>query len=835
MFNSKIWSVAKYELLTLSRSWFFRIFGLLAFIVLFFYNLAVQTDVTGFPPWDLNAIPSGIPYTNMLWLNMAQAIIAAFLASDFLKRDKKLDTTEVIYMRSMTNVAYVLGKTLGSFLIFMGINLVILTMAAIFNLLSHRTGFDFFAYIQYLVLISIPTLVFIMGLSYLLMSFIRNQGITFILLLGYIALTVFYLKGKVYYLFDYMAYNVPMIKSDFTGFGDIYAILIQRGIYLFSGLGFIFLTIVFLKRLPQSRFANQLSLFVGLVAIGFSVYLGFKHVNQFKADQGLRAEIISLNNRLVESPIPQIIRNNIVLQHSGNSINVESTITLKNKNSKALSELIMSLNPGLNIDQVTSEGRDIPFSRDHHIITIKTLGPIASGDSVIYTINYHGSIIESAGYLDITEKERQEATKYYQNRFGFISPNYVLLTPELNWYPVSGVTFSTSSPAWMHEDFTYFTLEVKTRADLISVSQGQEEKTDEGTRFVSEYPISKLSLSIGDYAKKSFISDNIEFYLYYKKDHDFFVDALPELKDTIGIIIAERFKDYERRINMDYPFKRFSLVEVPIQFTSYQHIWSEGFENVQPEMVFFPEMGANIRQADLAGNVKGFKKRRRGPQENMSEKDMQARILNNFCAVFTDESGRMNFRMQAGNLNVNETPNYFNIFPTFYAGSNYIFSNNWPIINRVFEAYIKSSFTDMRSTFMRQYTGLSEDEKASMELQERSFAEILTDPEQKQIIDNVIKLKSEVLFSTLKLKAGEDIFDNFMDKFLQDNHFRSVDFNEFNQELLDNFNIDLNNYMENWFNSSKLPGFVFSPVIAEQVKHEGMVQTMIHFKVTNPE
>ena len=54
MFNSKIWTIAKYETLTLSRSWFFRIFGLIALVVLFFFNLVVQTDVTGYPPWDLD-------------------------------------------------------------------------------------------------------------------------------------------------------------------------------------------------------------------------------------------------------------------------------------------------------------------------------------------------------------------------------------------------------------------------------------------------------------------------------------------------------------------------------------------------------------------------------------------------------------------------------------------------------------------------------------------------------------------------------------------------------------------------------------------------------------
>ena len=80
-------------------------------------------------------------------------------------------------------------------------------------------------------LISIPTLVFIMGLSFLLMSVIRNQAITFVLILGYIGITLFLLQAKYYYIFDYMAFNIPMLSSDIVGFGNFETILIHRGIY----------------------------------------------------------------------------------------------------------------------------------------------------------------------------------------------------------------------------------------------------------------------------------------------------------------------------------------------------------------------------------------------------------------------------------------------------------------------------------------------------------------------------------------------------------------------------------------------------------------------------
>ena len=44
-------------------------------------------------------------------------------------------------------------------------------------------------------------------LSIFLMLVLRNQALTFILLLGYIGLTLFYIQDKFYYLFDYMVYN----------------------------------------------------------------------------------------------------------------------------------------------------------------------------------------------------------------------------------------------------------------------------------------------------------------------------------------------------------------------------------------------------------------------------------------------------------------------------------------------------------------------------------------------------------------------------------------------------------------------------------------------------
>ena len=102
-FITNIRSVAKYESKILVRSWFFRIFTLLAVVFLGFFNFAMMLMEDNFGLWFVKAVSSNIPYLNLLLLNTGQAVVAVFLSSEFLKRDKKLDTSEVFYVRPLSN------------------------------------------------------------------------------------------------------------------------------------------------------------------------------------------------------------------------------------------------------------------------------------------------------------------------------------------------------------------------------------------------------------------------------------------------------------------------------------------------------------------------------------------------------------------------------------------------------------------------------------------------------------------------------------------------------------------------------------------------------------
>lgn len=831
-------SISRYERKTLFRSWFFRIFSILSLVVLFMMNLGMISEA-GQSQWMFRAIPSSIPYFNLLILNVAQAIIAVFLASDFLKRDKKLDTTEVIYMRSMTNGEYVIGKTLGNLQVFMILNIAVLIMAMVFNFVAPGTHIPWTTYLIYLLLISIPTLVYIMGLSFLLMSLIRNQAVTFVIILGYIGITLFLVKASYYYVFDYMAFNIPMLKSEIAGFGNMNVILGHRGIYFCLGIGFIFLTIYLLKRLPQSETMTWISIVFSVLFITAGGFLVWQHIDRFMVRDRLRARAIELNDQYSRRPMADVAAHTISLQHKGASIESESEMRLVNNSTRNIDTLIFNLNPGLVVTNLERGGKAARFLREEQLIFLPLEQSMAPMDSATVNISYAGKVDETFCYLDIDQEKQNE--KYGQfvinidKRHAFVNPEYLLLTPETGWYPATGTTYSPLNYGWNRTFFTDFTLKIKTAEGLKAVSQGNVTEISPGQFvFENDQPLTKISLAIGKYVHKKMEAGGIEFGIWHLEGHDFFTRALPEINDTIPSIIEERFKDFQRTYNLNYPFKRLSVVEVPAQFKSFERIWTFQQEYLQPEQIYLQEKGFLLPDLDVNTSIKREKRYSSRSGEAFTEKEYQIRAINNIMGNFIREGGRPNFRRQiGGNFQATETSNPYFIFPQLYHFSNHLRSTRWPVTDLILEAYLKSQSSDMRSVWMRDMTGLSEDEMANIALQDYSFEELLGNKDQQKIIDNLIKLKGNFLFTMIQSKAGEMEFSSFLRDELRENKFRVQTFDSLDQKLNAQFNITITPFMNNWFKEKKLPGFLISQVEAVNTKSGDQIRTMISFSAGN--
>jgi ABC-type transport system involved in multi-copper enzyme maturation permease subunit len=829
-------SIAKYEITTLLRSWFFRIFAILAVLFIFIFNLGTLIIDSN---WNIKAISSVIPYVNLLMLNIVQAIICIFLASDFLKRDKKLDTTDVIYIRSMSNGEYVAGKTIGNIVVFIILNIIILSEALIFNLIAEGVTVNWMAYLSYFLIISLPTLIFIMGLSFFVMSILKNQAITFILLLGYVAITVFYLNTKYYFLFDYMSFSIPLLNSDFIGFGNLPAILVHRGMYACFGIAFIFLTVSLLKRLPQSPFSNRITLIPALIFFVAGIWLGDIHVSTFVKKQQLRDNIRSLNDANQTAPRLKVESYHIDLIHKGSSIEVTAKLKVSNPQKETADHFVFSLNPGLTVNKVIFNGHDVIVKRELQLIELSGT-KLESGESADLEFDYTGSLNEAACFLDVDDKTIQAIYNCgmgnIDKRSAIVTSDYVLLTRECNWYPIAGTSFGKQSKQWMEKQFSNYELTVKTKPGLTAISQGKPELKDGVFQFTNKHNLPQISLVIGNYTQETGTIDGLEFSLYHHPKHDYFIKFLKPIKDTIPTLIATALKDYERKIDMYYPFDRFTVVEVPAQFYSYPRTLIGEREEVQPETILFPEKGLSINEADFEGSIKRMERwGGRGGDVQSTPEEKKIMVFNNFLALFTQAAAKPDFNQSQGQVQVVEKSNPLYFFPLFYNHAYYIGSEKWPVTDRIFEAYLKKSTESGAQGFGRDMQGMTENEQANLALLDHSFAELLDDPSRVQIIDNVIQLKGLTLFSIIKRKSGDEAFNDFMFNFLKSNKFKATTIEDFNSRIQSQFNTDLLPYMEKWFRSKDLPGYLVGSMKAVNVLDGDRLKTMVKFKITNTE
>jgi ABC-type transport system involved in multi-copper enzyme maturation permease subunit len=788
--------------------------------------------------WAMIAIPANIPYVYLLLLNTGQAVIAIFLASDFLKRDKKLDTSEVFYVKPLSNAEYVFGKILGNLRVFLLLNLIVMAISIVFTLASPEATVDLGSYLVYFLIISIPTLIYIIGLSIFLMLIFRNQAITFILLLGYIGVTLFYVKDKFYYLFDYMVYSLPLMKSTIVGFPNWDAIITHRAIYLFAGLTCIFITIPLFGRLPNSSKGSYPWIALSICTLLICTGAGYKHVSGILWQSDIRLEYTQINNKYVHTPKMLIDRYDISVKQYPKTFVSETKMT-----GIALSAspvFTFCLNPGLEINEVKNEDKILNFKREKQILLVDFGKEIAEGDTVSLSVNFGGRLDNSFCYLDIPKEELQKQYGSFlinvDKQYSFQTDEYALFTPETYWYPRPGAGYSDESPDWQQTYFSRFTLNVTPLPGLVPLSQGERIETDGSYSFVPEYPVQAISLAIGNYKQKTTVRDSIVYNIWHLEGHDFFSMQLDSISDTIPSIVQNVKENMERTHRLYYPFKRFSIIETPAQFYSHPHVWSQAQEVVQPEMVFFTEKGWIFPQMNIKNDIKNNRR-----WAKISHKEACRRYVNNVLSmIFTNSNGNVSFSSNRGSVNVETKANPYFLFPQLFNFRYNIYSSDWPVANRLVELYLQNNLEG--ASWTRGINGVSNSEKASMLLEKQTFKDLLSDAEHRDLMNNIVGLKAAQLFAPAELNLGVSAFRDSLYLILKENTFNNIQLETILDTLGKISETDILSSMPAWNNPVRLPFynigepelihvndrgqdfFVLNIVISNKSGYDGIIQ-----------
>jgi ABC-type transport system involved in multi-copper enzyme maturation permease subunit len=833
-------TIARYEMRTLLRSWFFRIFAGMSIMGLGLFNAGLNFPGSG-SPWIYRAIAASIPYANLIILNLGQAIVAVFLASEFLKQDRKNDTMEVIYVRSMSNGEYIFGKTLGILSVFLILNLIILALGVGFSFISNAGSQRIFPYLAYPLLISLPTLVYILGLSFFIMVLIKNQAVTFILLLGYIALTIFYLNKKAFHIFDFIAYQVPMMYSSISGFGNLAEILLHRFIYFLLGAGLIFLTTYKLNRLPQSPRLARLPLYFGLFFLFAGSYCIYQYLQIKLESRTFRQETLAQNNRYALYPRVMVRSCKLDVKHLATKITVDARLMVYNYSKHRADTLIFSLNSGLILKNVMINNEKVQFKRIMQIIRVESKKPLSPGDSLEIDMQYAGNINENGCYPDKDPLSFDDNFKIQvftlRKRFAFLQRNFVCLTRESQWYPVSGTGYASTVPFRYEPDFTKYELTVRTSPGLTAISQGKENEPEKGIfTFKPEYPLPAIGLVIGNYRKFSVKVDSVEYSLYSIRGHEYYEPIFTEIADTIPALIRGLKQEYEVSLGLKYPFKRFILAEVPVHFALDNAIYDYASDAVQPEMVLYPEKGLVFNTSDFKTRQYWRERDLKNNNEEVLPEEIKSTLFKDFVKnSFMEKEGNYFDR----NLNINDRS--FSLFPQYLSFVTRLQSEQWPVLNTAFEAYVSERNNDA-GTVLQWYEDLSRPEKINIELGQASLSDLL----KKGIISSgnnsedvnlheIVVAKGNEYFNLLRARLGESDVDTIVTRLINSHQHQFIAFEELDSIFQSRFKTNLVDETNRWYNQKRLPGFIIKDLATYKVREGEATRYQIKFLLTNAE
>jgi hypothetical protein len=513
-----------------------------------------------------------------------------------------------------------------------------------------------------------------------------------------------------------------------------------------------------------------------------------------------------------------------------------------NRNQAAVAKTVFSLNPGFELEKLLVNGMDTKFERKRHLVIFSLPASVNQGERVTAEFVYKGGIDERSCNLDIKKEQAEE--KYgpdfiiaIRKRFAILESNYVLLTPESSWYPLPGVLHGTTLsvlPSW---NFTRFTATVETREDLQPIMQGQGEKSGNQWVFKPENQLSGITLIIGPYENRTLDAGNIKYELNIFQGHDYFSSTLDSITDTLPRFVGDMMQDVERRLGLKYSYPRMKLVEVPVQFYSYYRLWIKNRDFLQPEMVLLPERGSMLSRAGFVQEYKQTERRSRENEESLSEKEIQLRVLRNFLSDnFNPGSsgGDFRFGMEPSRANANSSDKKFSIFPEFYTFVNHIGSSKYPILNTGLEAYITNS-SDMGFGGSGQGTsGLSASEQANVELQKKTFSQLLGSEMDNLALRQVIDAKGKYFFTYLEAVAGSENFMPFLLSELEKYRYRTLDLDSLTVDFRSRFGMSPDSLAERWYHAKALPGYLVGTVRVVEVQQEDRTRYQLLFDISNP-
>ena len=777
------------------------------------------------------------------------------MATEFFKRDRKYDSVQAVLARSFSNVEYFLGKALGILSVFLLLNFAVLIITFVIHFFFSSTLFALQPYFLYTALICLPSLIFMIGLSFFLSSLLRSQAVVFFILLAYSFLVLVFIGAPFFGLFDSYAFYLPLMWSDFIGLGNIHSILLIRLAYLFLGLSFFFVSPLLFKRLRQSALSNKVTGSLSIFCLVLVVILGLSYTNGKYFNRKYRQQLRISSQEFRETQSTTIRSYDIQLEHKGKKISATAQLDMVNESPSPLDTILMTLNPGLKVDSVSQGGKPLNFQQDNHLLHITPAEPIQFEDSIHLTISYSGKIDERYCFLDIENKRYESRYRLWiydiPKHYALVTPDFVHLTPESGWYPIPGLPPGAAYPAMAAPSYSKYTLTVTTPKGLTAISQGKPETRSQDNKiqhtFKPEFLLPKISLTIGSYQYHEIVIDNLTYSLYVRPGHDYFTPLMDNIQenDILTTVIRRSLDQLEVFFGVYYPYKRLSLVEVPINICSYHRLWTVAHETVQPQLTFIPEMATICTYGQLRFPLEQERSLRgrkvpvawSGIQRGVLWRFINWNLIGNTDYLGADVAETID-RMRRNRIGFNlraEIETQFDLLPNFVSFNSQVLSSQWPVLNYAFESYMRKRVAPPLAMYRQTGSGLSPEEESNQDLKGRSLAAMIEDPDlETAVVHGALQAKAQTLLALIEAKYGEENFNGKFTNFLNRQKHSIITEQDLTDFLSSLGDIALSEIVDEWYTGSQIPGYIMGDVESYDVIEGERKRTQVKFLIANP-
>ncbi len=807
-------------------------------VVLFVTQVILHGDhrvAYQFVGWTL--MPSFFPQENQMIFTVLQVFFIFWEIGNFFGRE--LDTEEAILCRPESNRELLWGYFGGFFVSSLIVAVLACGVGMIASMFCKSAFWAGAYYLFYLCTLTIPALVFYMGLAFLVFVWIRVVFLGLLLLLGCFFMNLFWCDGIAGGVFDPLGVFLPNVFSNVTGHAGLWLYFVQRGCWLLIGVGLLEWAVVVFERLPNRRGVRVLSgvLLVMGVICGFSFYWNYRE------NKSVREKYRETYVRYADNACLTRVNQDIHVRLDGEHMACSSRMTLRNETDAFLSEVVFYLNPALEVKGIREKGRELRFARERQVVRVER--EVGVSDSLEIEIVYSGGIDDRVCYLDVADEVYEKVGNKHFGvcRFGkhnaFLGEDYTLLLPECLWYPVTEAPVNPASPFEPGISFTTYRLTVSGYGKQKVIAQGKRMRTKEWVTFEPERPLQGMSLCAGDFVSWGVTVDSVYYELNIAPENLDMLKGLSRAGTLMSALIRELKEEMEEQMRQPYPYERLVLVEAPLSFNSYLRAQRGGCEYVQPEIIFFPERGVGycrnvawekargrkVKQMYEAMRKNGIELLDEGEKETAAqlEHDIVECFLRTFLRNEVVLGGgwtveRMNLSPLEWFGTKENCKNEYDLSILFHERLRHVYSREFPSVNMFMNNIVKSE----SKRYQWIAYGRFYEEEALEYLKEHSLAEALREPDLSEgVRETIVVMKTDELiklFNSKGVPPGE--FFVCVDSCMRAGAFRKLDFEDIWSIFRERYGVDWESVFRDWFEQRGMPTYLVKKFEVKEVNRQ---------------